>query len=180
MLYSGHPITGRFMPDNPESITQSDRSQVETWMAELAALRLDPTVKKFLELQERIKWTYALAIPSLSDALGPYDLYDAFEFARDLAGREVSARALSRLLFGRFPEMSNADWQAVMHFLIERGAVEVVRTTEQGRPDSYRFATLTRRGNGGRQKILGLPSSELSALKREDLEDVAGLHTETV
>jgi hypothetical protein len=167
------------MPDIPETITQNVRSQVEGWTAELATLRRDPTVKKFLELQERIKWTYAFAIradaPSMSDAIGPYDLYDAFEFARDLSGRQVSSQALSRLLFGRFPDMSNGDWQVVMHFLIERGVAEVVRTTEKGRPDSYRFAPLRTGGNGKSPKRLGLPNNELSGLKREDLEDIVGL-----
>jgi hypothetical protein len=170
------------MPEIPENITQSVRSQLEGWTAELVALRRDPTVKKFLELQDRIKWTNAFEIhadaPSLSDALGPYDLYDAFEFARDLSGRQVSEQALSRLLFGRFPDISNGDWQVVMHFLIERGVADIVRTTETARPDSYRFAPPRNGGTGNSQKRLGLPSSELSGLKGEDLEDVVGLPTE--
>jgi hypothetical protein len=169
------------MRDLSENMPQIAQSQVEVWTAELAVLRREPTVRKFLELQDRIKGTHAFAIqadgPSLTDALGPYDLYDAFEFAQDLSGKEVSAQALSRLLFGRFPETSKADWQIMMHFLIERGLAEVVRTTEKGRPDSYRFAPPRTWGNGRSRRRLGLPSSELSGLKREDLEDVVGLPT---
>jgi hypothetical protein len=170
------------MPDVPEIMPQSARSQVEVWTEELTVLRREPTVRKFLELQERIKWTHAFAIqadgPSLADALGPYDLYDAFEFARDLAGKQVSAQALARLLLGRFPDMSSADRQVLMHFLIERGVVEIVRTTETGRPDSYHFTPPRKGGTGERQKKLGLPSSELSDLKGDDLEDVVGRSAE--
>jgi hypothetical protein len=166
------------MPDLPENIPQSAQSQVEVWTAELALLRQEPTVRKFLELQERIKWTHTSAIqadaPSLTDALGPYDLYDAFEFARDLAGKQVSAQTLSRLLFGRFPAMSKADWQVLIHFLIERGVVEIVRTTETGGPDLYVFAPPRKGGTSERQKKLGLPSSELSGLKGDDLDDIVG------
>jgi hypothetical protein len=167
------------MPELPENVTRSVGMEVEEWATELVALRRNPTVMKFLELQNRIERVDASPIQadtvSLSDALGPYDLYDAFEFAQDLSGKEVSAQALSRLLFGRFPETSNADWQVMMYFLIERGLAEVVRTTEMGRPDSYRFAAPGNGGNGKSRKGLGLPRSELSGHKAEDLEDIVGL-----
>lgn len=151
------------------------RSQVEVWTAELVVLRRDPSVKKFLELQEKIDQTDAsvleAAAPPPSDWMWPYDLYDAFEFARDLAGRRISTRALSRLVHHHFPNLSGADHRMMMQFLGENGIAEVARTTDTGFPASYRFAPL---GNGRFGKRLGLPANELTGLKAEDLEDVLG------
>lgn len=158
-----------------EDLAGTARTQVETWTAELVVLRRDPTVRKFLELQDKIDRTDVPmgepAGPSLPDALWPYDLYDAFEFARDLSGRLISTHALSRLVSGRFPSMSIADRRTMMRFLVENGVAEVARTTDGGQPASYRFAPL---GNGRNGRRLGLPGNELSGLKAEDLEDVVG------
>ena len=164
------------MLETPADLVRDVESQVETWTAELVVLRRDPSVRRFLELRDKIEQTDAVmveaAAPPRSDWLWPYDLYDAFEFARDLAVRQFSTRALSRLTHGRFPSMSTADRQILMHFLTENGITEVVRTTKTGRPASYRFAPL---GDGRNGRRLGLPRNELSGLKAEELEDVVGL-----
>lgn len=151
------------------------RLQVEAWTAELSLLRRDPSVRKFLELQDRIEQTgpplVGIAAPPW-DWPWPYDLYDAFEFARDLAGRQVSTRALSGLEEARFPDMSTVDREILIRFLLENGAAVVARTTDTGRPASYCFAPLRSRSASRNGKGLGLPSHELSGLKAEDLEDV--------
>lgn len=153
---------------------RSVRSQVEAWTAELAVLRRDPSVRKFLDLQEKVDQTDASTLQAAAppwDWMWPYDLYDTFEFARDLAGRRISTRALSRLVHHRFPNLSGADHRMMMQFLGENGVAEVARTPDTGYPASYRFAPL---GNGSFGKRLGLPANELTGLKAEDLEDVLG------
>ena len=166
------------MLEAPEDLARIVQSQVETWAAEVVVLRRDPSVKKFLKLQDQIDQTDAFmvegAMPPPSEWLWPYDLYDAFEFARDLAGRQIPAQVLSRLAHGRFPNMSSADRQIMMRFLTENGIAEVARTPDTGRPASYRFAPLGNGRTGGNGRRLGLPGNELSGLKAEDLEDVVG------
>lgn len=167
------------MLETPKDLAWDDGSQVDAWTAELVALRRDPSVRKFLELQERIGQTEDVRVeapaPATSDWLWPYDLYDAFEFARDLAGRQISTRALSRLAQGRFPSLSPEDRLSLMQVLTENGIAEVVRTTDSGRPTSYRFAPFRDGRIGTRGGRPGLPRNELSGLKIEELEDVIGL-----
>lgn len=179
LLYSGYPINeprvGMTL-EIPEDPARTARPDVEVWAAELGALRGDPNVMKFLELQERIDES---APSALDDAqplpwvgLLPYDLYDVFEFARDLAGTQVSAQRLLRLARGRFPEMSGVGRHDILHFLLNHGDAEVTRRTAAGRPAVYRFPLRAERGTGRGRSVLGLPTNELSRLKGEDLEDV--------
>ncbi|OGS64849.1 MAG: hypothetical protein A3K59_08105 [Euryarchaeota archaeon RBG_19FT_COMBO_69_17] len=166
------------MLETPKDRAWDVRSQVDAWTAELVALRRDPSVRKFLELQERIGPTTEVFVeapaPPTANWLWPYDLYDAFEFAQDLAGRQVSTRALSRLAQGRFPSLSAADLHTLMQVLTENGSAEVVRMTDTGRPATYRFAPFrdgSLRTPGWRP---GVPRNELSGLKLEELEDIVG------
>ena len=162
------------MPETPAYVMAT----VEACKAELALLRLDPTVRRFLELQDQIDESDASGVedgrsfPSLS--WRPYDLYDVFEFGRDLAGRQLSTYLLTRLTRGRFPETSSVGRQVILQFLIDRGYAEVTGKTAAGRPTTYRFRLPGDRGPPRRRSGLGLPTNELSQLKSEDLEDVGG------
>ncbi len=159
------------------------RSQVEAWMAELELLRQDPRVRKFAELRQKIDEADAFVIEadapplsSRSPRFYPYEEYDAFEFARDLAGREVSTLELSVLASGRFPELSHTSRRHMLRYLIENGAAEIARHTVSGRPRLYRFGSFGNGGIGaigGRRKRLGVPDSELSGFKADDLNDLA-------
>lgn len=163
-------------PEVPEELAKLIRSQIEAWKAELGVLRRDPRVRQFLSLQNKLNRTDAFMVeaskPPLSHRSWPFDPYDAFEFARDLSGKEISTVALSKLAYGRFPDMSDASRQLMVHFLIDNGFAEVARKTSIGRPTWYRFQP---RGNAGMKASEGnfvIPTNELSALKTHDLEDV--------
>src|SRR5207245_849979 len=62
----------------------------------------------------------------------PYDAYDAFEFARDISGQEVSTLQLSKLAYDRFPEWSDESRRFMMHYLMENGVAEVAETKAAG------------------------------------------------
>ena len=163
-------------PEMPETPAYVIRATVEARKAELALLQLDPSVRRFLELQDKIDESDASDVDdggaSLSLSWRPYDLYDVFEFGRDLAGRQLSTHLLTRLMHGRFPETSSVGRQVILHFLIDHGYAEVTGKTAAGRPTTYRFRPPAGRGTGGRRPGLGMPTNELSQLKSEDLEDV--------
>ncbi|HEX9341051.1 MAG TPA: hypothetical protein VF992_07785 [Thermoplasmata archaeon] len=166
-------------PSLPENLETVLRSQVEAWTAELEVLRRDARVRKFAELRRRIDEADAFVMeadgPSMSNRsplFYPYEAYDAFEFARDLAGREVSTDELSKLASGRFPEVSKATRRLVLRYLVENGVAEIVRRTASGRATSYRFASLGNGGFGARRKRMGLPENELSGFKADDLREV--------
>lgn len=154
-------------------------SQIDGWTSELEVLRQDPRVKEFNELQRKIDNADAYVDKAIAphatghwSPFAPYDTYDAFEFAHDLIGREVSTRQLSKLANGRFPDLSDESRGLMMRYLIGKGVAEVARTTAVGNPSGYRFGSL---GNGGAvrtRKRLGIPDNELSALKIDDLEDI--------
>ncbi|SRR6266571_3843928 len=161
----------------PKDLDKVIQSEHETWTAELEQLRSDPRVMKFLKLQERIARAdeFIVVNPAQPPSnryrpFDPYDAYDVFEFARDLAGREISAFALWRLADGRFPDMSGEDRERMMDYLIENGCVEATRRTRLGRPTSYRFAPPKDGGAMAGRKPLGVPTNELSGFKAEDLE----------
>ncbi len=136
-------------------------------------------MKEFAELQRRIDNADAFIDKAIAprtagrwSPFAPYDTYDAFEFAHDLTGREVSTRQLSKLANGRFPDLSDEGRGLMMRHLIGNGVAEVARTAAAGSPMGYRFGSL---GNGGAvrtRKRLGIPDNELSALKIDELEDV--------
>jgi hypothetical protein len=161
----------------PEDLTSVVRSQIDAWMAELEQLRNDPQVRKFLELRRKIEAADAFIDEAnakpLSNRSSPFDPYDAFEFARDLTGRDVSTLELSKLAFGRFPDMSNEGRRLMIHYLIDNGAAKVARKTTSGHPTWYRFGSPRGRGLGRTGNGFGIPDNELSALKAEDLEDLA-------
>lgn len=169
------------MLKSPERPARNVDNQTEEWTAELVELRGDPTVRKYLELRDRMDRTAAIVAgagpPPVTDRFWPYGLYDAFEFARDLSGRQLSTEALSRLAFRRFPDLSRAEQQVMVDFLIDKGLAKVDRTTETGRPASYRFEPLGERRSSRKGTGLGMPENELSEFKAEDLEDVIGLAT---
>jgi hypothetical protein len=154
-------------------------SQIDGWMSELEVLGRDPSVMKFNQLRQKIDDADAFidnaTAPPMSNPWSlfePYDTYDAFEFAHDLTGREVSTRQLSKLAHARFPDLSFENRGLLMRYLIGNGVAEVARTTATGSPVGYRFGSL---GNGGTvrtRKRLGIPDNELSGLKAEELEDV--------
>lgn len=166
-------------PELPEELASVIRSELKAWMIELEVLSRDPSVRKFAELRRKIDEADAIIdeavappAPNRSSPFHPYDAYDAFEFARDLAGREVSTHELSNLALCRFPDWSNESRRFMVHYLIDNGMAELARTTASGRPARFRFRSLGRGGIAGRRKRLGIPESELSAFKAEDLEDV--------
>jgi hypothetical protein len=141
-------------------------SIVEVWKAELVALRRNPAVRKFLELQDKIdKSDDGIPFPSSRT----YDLYDVFEFGRDLAGRQMSTERVTRMALDRFPETSDEGRRAILQFLVDHEYAEVTRRTTAGRPVSYRFAPPR---EGGRGLGLTVLTNELSRFKAEDLEDI--------
>ncbi|HYS73544.1 MAG TPA: hypothetical protein VEO96_06155 [Thermoplasmata archaeon] len=161
----------------PKDLVSVIKPQLEAWTAELEHLRGNSRVKKFLKLQERIdragEFITETSAPPPSNRyrpFDPYDAYDVFEFARDLAGREISTIALSKLASGRFPDMSGGCQERMMDYLIENGCVEATRRTRLGRPASYRFAPPKNGGAMAGRKPLGVPTNELSGFKAEDLE----------
>ena len=157
------------MPKVPENGANVFVSVVEMWKAELVALSRDPTVRKFFELQDKIDASEdGEPIPPLR----PYDLYDVFEFGRDLSGRQVSTERVTRMALDRFPETSDEGRRAIVHFLVDHEYAEVTRRTAAGRPAAYRFAPPR---EGGRPPGLGMLTNELSRFKTEDLEDIVGL-----
>ena len=163
-------------PDSSENPASVVRSQLKAWMAELEVLSRDPRVRKFAELREKIdevdSFLDEAAVPPAPSRSSPFQPYDAYEFGRDLAGRELSTLELSKLAQGRFPEWSNESRRFMVQYLIANGVAEVARTTAAGRPIRYRFGAL---GNGrvaGRRMRLGVPDNELSAFKGEDMEDL--------
>jgi hypothetical protein len=160
----------------PEDLTGVVRSQIESWMTELAKLSRNPRVRKFMELRQKIDEADAFVIeanaPALSNRSSPFDPYDAFEFAQDLSGREVSTLELSKLAFGRFPDMSNESRSLMIHYLIDNGMAAVARKTESGHPTWYRFGSSKEKGTLGTWRRLGIPGNELSGLKSDDLEDL--------
>jgi hypothetical protein len=167
----------RDLPEDPASVV---RSQLKVWTAELEILLRDSRVQKFTELQEKIDEADGFIVEAnappwsnQSSPFDPYDAYDAFEFARDLMGREVSTRELSKLAFGRFPDLSTGGRRAMIRYLVDKGAAEVARKTPSGHPTWYRFGSPRWKGNGGSRIGLGIPDNELSAFKSEDLEDLA-------
>jgi hypothetical protein len=156
------------------------RSQLKAWTAELELLLQDPQVQKFAELREKIDDAGALLAEANGEPLlhrlapfDPYDAYDAFEFAWDLKGREVSTTEVSKLAHGRFPALSNEGRRLMIHYLIDNGVAEVARKTASGHPTWYRFGPPRGMGNGGKRIGFGIPDNELSALKTDDLEDLA-------
>jgi len=167
-------------PDLPEDLASVIRSQLQVWMAELEVLSRDPKVRKFTELRQKIDEADAHIDESnprpasnrASSPFHPYDAYDAFEFARDISGMEVSTLQLSKLAYDRFPEWSDASRRFMVHYLIENGVAEVAETTASGRPTSYRFGSIRNGGIAGRRSRLGIPDNELSALKADDLDDL--------
>jgi len=165
--------------DLPKNLTSIVRSQLQAWIAELKVLSRDSRVRKFTELRQKIDEADALIegsvprhSPNRSLSFDPYEAYDAFEFARDLAGREVSTIQVSKLAYGRFPEWSDESRRFMLHYLIENGVAEVAETTASGRPMRYRFGSLRNGGIAGRRKQLSIPDNELSALKADDLDDL--------
>lgn len=155
------------------------QSQMKAWRMELERLGRDSRVKRFSELRQKLDEADTFvaeasgpARPARSHPFDPYDAYDAFEFARDLAGRTVSTIEVSKLAYGRFPEMSNDGRQLLMHFLIDNGVADVARKTSRGRPTWYQFGPPMREGTFDQRKGFGAPDRELSRLKREDLEEV--------
>lgn len=140
---------------------------VEVWKAELAALGRDPTVRKFFELQDKIEASDA-SWPSFR----PYDLYDVFEFGRDLTGRQISNEHVTRMAHDRFPETSEEGRQAILHFLVDHEHAVVARRTDAGDPASYRFAPPRNKRAEEKWVGMGLLTNELSRFKEEDLEDV--------
>lgn len=164
--------------------TREDRvldvlSQIDGWTSELEILRQDPSVKKFTELQRKIDNADAFIDKAIAPTtsghwsqFAPYDTYDAFEFAHDLTGREVSTRQLSKLADGRFPDLSDERRGLMMRYLIGNGVAEVARTAAAGSPMGYRFGSLGNRGAVRTRKKLGIPNNELSALKVDELEDI--------
>ncbi len=127
----------------PKDLDKVIASEHEAWTAELEQLRSDPRVMKFLKLQERIARADELIVVNPAQPpsnryrpFDPYDAYDVFEFARDLAGKEISALALSELADGRFPDMSGEGRGRMMDYLIENGRLEATRRTQLGRPTS--------------------------------------------
>jgi hypothetical protein len=152
------------------------RSQMKAWKSELERLSRDPRVRRFSELRQKLDEIDTVIAeasgPPIRRQSHPFDPYDAFEFARDLAGRVVSTLELSKLAYGRFPEMSRESRQLLMHFLIDNGAAEVVRKTATGRPTWYQFGPPMRGGIIDATNGFGSPGRGLSRLKREDLEEV--------
>ena len=154
-------------------------SQIDGWRSELEVLRRDPNVRKFAEIRQKIDDADAFIDKATAPPIAnrwspfePYDTYDAFEFAHDLTGREISTRQLSKLAHGRFPNLSSENRGLMIRYLIGNGVAEVARTTAAGSPTGYRFGSL---GNGGTvrtRKRLGIPDNELSGLKADELEDV--------
>lgn len=165
-------------PDLPEDPSSIVRSQLKAWMAELDLLSRDPRVRKFAELRQKIDEAALIErsvpgpAPNRSLSFDPYEAYDAFEFARDLAGREISTVQLSRLAYGRFPEWSDESRRFMVHYLIENGVAEVAQTTASGHPTRYRFGLLPNAGIARRRRQLSIPNNELSALKADDLDDL--------
>jgi hypothetical protein len=163
----------------PQDLASVVMSQVESWTAELGVLSRDPTVRKFLDLQEKIQQADDLiaedASPTLSARSWPFDPYDAFEFARELFGKEVSTLSLSKMVYGRFPDLSDGGRQLMVHLLIDNGFAEVTRKTASGRPTWYRFAQPDGDGAENTGQRLGVPASELSEFKARDLENVIAL-----
>lgn len=167
-------------PDSPEDPASVVRSQLTAWTAELELLLQDPQVQKFAELREKIDEAGAFLVEANAEPLSnrlapfdPYDAYDAFEFAWDLTGREVSTLEVSKLAHGRFPALSDKDRRLMIHYLIDHGVAEVARKTPSGHPTWYRFGPPRGMGNGVKRIGLGIPDNELSALKADDLEDLA-------
>jgi hypothetical protein len=152
------------------------QSQLKAWRAELRRLSLDPRMSRFRRVRERIEAADPLPakpkprpIPDRSDLFDPYD---AFELARDLAGRVVPPGELSRLMQRRFTDMSVEGRRWMIRFLVENGVAEVVRRTAAGRPSDYRFGPPMNGGTLGKEKGFDAPDSGIARLKREDLEDV--------
>lgn len=165
-------------PDLPQDLSLVVRSQLQAWTAELEVLSQDPRVKKFTELRQKIDEadtfldeTVVPTTPNRFSPFHPYEAYDAFEFARDLAGREVSTAQLARLADGRFPEWSTESRRFMVRYLVDHGVAEVAQTTASGRPMQYRFGSLGREGIVRKRRRLGIPDNELSAFKADDLED---------
>lgn len=151
------------------------RAQMKAWRKELERLGRDPRVKRFTELRRKIEeadgFIAEASGPPIQVRTYPFDPYDAFEFARDLAGRIVSTMEVSKLAYGRFPDMSKESRQLLMHFLIDNRVADVARKTASGRPTWYQFGPPM---GGGilERRAIGTPDEGLSKLKREDLEEV--------
>jgi hypothetical protein len=161
--------------EKPGTEAKELRSTVEAWKAELGALRHDPTVRRFIDLQDKIDASEALdnedALTSPPVSTGPYDLYDLFEFARDLAGQRMSSHHVTQVARRRFPETSNAGRQVMLHFLVDNGYAKVIRRTAAG-PATYRFTPPSEGSRDGRWSGLVLPTNELSRFKAADLDDL--------
>src|SRR5947208_15431061 len=104
-------------PDDSESVV---RSQLKAWMTEIEVLSRDPLGREFAELRQKIDdvdvsfdGAVAPSVPNRSSPFQPYDAYDAFEFGRDLAARELSTLAPSKLAHSRFPARSK-DYRRFM------------------------------------------------------------------
>jgi hypothetical protein len=164
------------MSDLSAEIDRLVRAQMKAWRRELDRLGRDPKVKKFSELRRKIEEADAFIAeasgPPIQVRTYPFDPYDAFEFARDLAGRVVSTLELSKLAYGRFPDMSDESRQLLMHFLIDNGVADVARKTPSGRPTWYQFGPPMNGGILDQRKGFGAPDRGFSKLKREDLEEV--------
>jgi hypothetical protein len=161
----------------PDEVAWAIESQLAGWLKEPEILLRDAKVKRYLALQEKIDRADALFAeafgPPMSNRSVPFVPYDAFEFARDLSGKEVSPLGLAKLAYGRFPDMSSESRQPMMHDLIDHGHAKVSRKNEPGRPKRYRFAPPRDGGMGDRSRALGTPRNELSGLKSDDLAEVA-------
>ena len=154
------------------------QSTVEAVKAEIVPLRHDPTGRKFIDLRQKIEGSKALGVEdvleSRSLSSGPYDLYDFFEFARDLARQCISSHQVTRMAGGRFPETSNAGRQVILHFLVENGYAKATQRTAAGRPATYRFTPPSEGRRDGKWVGLVLPTKELSGFKAADLDDLGG------
>src|SRR3989449_5480701 len=141
-------------PDLPEDLASVIRSQLQVWMAELEELSRDPKVRKFTELRQKIGGADAHIDESIlqpasdrsSSPFHPYDAYDAFEFARDISGQEVSTLQLSKLASDRFPEWSDESRRFMMHYLMANGVAEGAAKTASGRRTSSPFESIRNRG----------------------------------
>ena len=162
--------------DVQDDLARVTRSQLKTWKDELEILRHDPTVQRFLELRENIVrgdgFVTERDTEQQSSPSWPFDIYDALEFARDLAGKDLSTFTLSESLGRRLPDMSAEARRMLLHFLIDNGRAEVIWKTVSGHPMLYRYAAAAYRPTLEERADLGVPVSELSRFKVGDLENI--------